>query len=66
VQLLVAMEKSGAGIVGNEINLALLVTAQHNHVLHDTSSLRSREIRKLKAVTMKMEGMNVVAGIAHP
>jgi hypothetical protein len=27
------MEKSEAGIVGNEINLALLITAQHNHVL---------------------------------
>ena len=66
MQLLVAMEKSEAGIVGNEINLALLITAQHNHVLHDAGSLRSREIRKLKAVTIKMEGMNVVAGIAHP
>jgi phosphoribosylanthranilate isomerase len=66
VQLLVAVEESEAGIVGNEIDLALLIAAQHDHVLHDAGGLRSREISKLKAVTMKMDGMNVVAGIAHP
>jgi hypothetical protein len=32
VQLLVAVEESKAGIVGNEVNLRLLVATQHRHV----------------------------------
>ena len=66
VQLLVAVEESKAGIVGNEVNLQLLVAAKHDHVLHDAGSFHSREISKLKAMAMKMYGMNVVTGVAHP
>ena len=66
VQLLVAMEESEAGVVGNEIDFRLLVAAQHDHVLNDAGSFRSRKISKLKAMTMEMDGMNVVTGVAHP
>ena len=44
VQLLVAVEESEAGIVRNKVNLQLLVSAQHDHVLYDAGGLRSREI----------------------
>ena len=56
MQLLVTMEESEAGIVGNEIDLALLIAAQHDHVFDDAGGFFSREISKLKAVTMKMPG----------
>ena len=53
VQLLVTVEKSQAKvIVGNEVDLASLITAQHNDILHHAGGFRSREVAQLKAVTM--------------
>jgi hypothetical protein len=66
VQLLMAVEESKAGIVGNKVNLQLLVASEHDHVLHDAGGFRCREIGQFKAVPMEMDGMNVVTGVAHP
>ena len=66
VQLLVAVEESKPGIVGNEVNLQLLIAAQHHHVLYYTGGFPPREIGKLKAVAMKMDWMDVVTRVAHP
>ena len=66
VQLLVTVEESKTGMIGNEVNLQLLIAAQHDHVLHDARGFRSCEISELKAVAMKMNRMNVVTGVAHP
>ena len=60
------VEESKTGIVGNEVNLHLLVSAEHGYVLHDARSFRSCQIRELKTVAMKMYRMNIITGVAHP
>jgi hypothetical protein len=45
------VEKREAGIIGNEVDLALLVTAKHNNVFH-AGGFRSREVGQFKAVTV--------------
>ena len=66
VQLLVTVEESKTGMIGNEVNLQLLVAPQHDDILHDARGFRSCEISELKAVAMEMNRMNVVTGVAHP
>ena len=43
MKLLVAVEQSEAGIVGNEINFRFLVTSEHNHVFENASGGRATE-----------------------
>jgi hypothetical protein len=65
VQLLVAVEESEARIISDKVNVVLLVATQHDHVFYDSGCCCSREISKLKAVAMKMNGMNIIASVAH-
>src|SRR4029077_13497684 len=66
VYLLMAMEKSETGIVGNKVDFVSLVDPEADDILHDTGRGDSGELSELKAVAMKMDRMNVVAGVAHP
>ena len=66
VQLLVTVEESKTGMIGDEVNLQLLIAAQHDHILHDARGFCSCEVSELKAVAMEMNRMNVVTGVAHP
>lgn len=61
-----AMEKSETGIVGNKVDFVSLVDPEVDDILHDTGRGESGELSELKAVPMKMDRMNVVAGVAHP
>ena len=65
VHLLMAVEKSETGIVGNKVDFVDLVDPEHHNILHDTGRGDSGEISELKAVAMKMDRMNVVAVVAH-
>ena len=65
VQLLVAVEKCETRVIRNKIDVYLLKTAQHHNVLNDSSGICSGEIGQLKAMTMKVYGMNIVTGVAQ-
>ena len=66
MQLLMTMEQSRARIVGEEVNFCFLVAAQHQYVLQHTSGWLAGQLRQLKTVPVQMDGMNIVAGVAHP
>jgi len=65
VELLMAMEESQAWIIGNKINLHLLIAAQHHYVLQNPGGVSARQICKFEAVAMKVDRMDVVTGVAH-
>jgi hypothetical protein len=65
VQLLMTMEQRKTGIVGHEVDFINLIAAQHDDVFQDTRRGSFGEIRELEAVPVKMDGMDVVTGVAH-
>src|SRR5580704_13429786 len=66
MQLLVAMKEGEPWIVGGEVDLCFLITAHHDHVLHNPGSWLSSDSGQFKGMAMQMDGMDVIAGIAHP
>src|ERR1700686_1068317 len=66
VQLLMAMEQREAGIIRREIHFDFLIAAHHDHVFHHPGARYSSNLGKLKTVTVQMDGMDIVAGVAHP
>src|ERR1700693_1283339 len=66
VQLLMAVKQGPAGVVGNEVDLDFLIPAEHRDILHDAGGDFPRDPDQLAAVAMQVDGVNVVAGIAHP
>src|SRR4029077_16845316 len=65
VQLLVAVQQSQSRIVGHKPNRRLLVAPQHHHVLENSSARLVSQAGEFKAVPVQMDGMDIVAGIAH-
>ena len=65
VQLLVAVEEGEAGVVGDEVDLDLLVAADHHNVLHDAGGRLAGDRCELEAVAMQVNGVDIVAGVAH-
>src|SRR5215469_2404041 len=65
VQLLMAVKQSHAWIVGYKVHLGFLVAAQHDNIFEHTGGRFSRQPRQLKAVSVKMDGVNIVTGISH-
>jgi len=61
VELLVAMEKREAGIVGDEINFELLVAAEHDNVFADARGRSAGDLRELEGVAVEMDRVDVVA-----
>ena len=65
MQLLVAVKERKAGIIRDKVDIDMLVTADHNDILHHARGRLSRNAGDFKTVPVKMDGMNIVAGIAH-
>src|SRR5579872_4318614 len=65
VQLLMTVEQGFARIVGHEIDFYLLIAAEHDDILDDTRRRLAREAGQLETVAVQMNGMYVVAGVAH-
>src|ERR1700733_3027112 len=65
MELLVAMKQRHAGIVGDKIHFRLLIAAQHHYIFHYAGRRFSRQLHKLETVPVQMDGMDVVAGVAH-
>jgi hypothetical protein len=65
VELLVAVKQREAGIVGDEVEFDFLVSAQHHHVFHHARCRQSGQAGRFEAVTMEVNGMNVIAGVAR-
>src|SRR5271165_2021484 len=65
VELLVAMEKREARVVRSKADFHLLVSADHYDIFHYAPQRFPRNSSELEGVTMKMDGMNIVAGVAH-
>jgi len=66
VQLLVAMKKGQPRIVGNEIDFCFLITSQHEHIFECSGRGLSRDPGELETVPVKMNWVNVIAGVTHP
>src|SRR3954453_10521559 len=58
-------DESRAGIVGTEIDLSLLIAAQHDHVLEHTTRRFVRYPRQFEAVSVQVDRVNVITLIAH-
>lgn len=65
VELLMTMKQSQLWIVGDKIHFSLLITADHYDILHYTCSRLADELGQFEAMPVKMDGVDVVAGIAH-
>src|SRR6516225_7542442 len=65
VQLLMAVEESEAGVVGYEGDFDLLIATQHDDIFEDSGGRLTCELVQFEAVAVKVDGMNVVASIAH-
>src|ERR1700677_3020391 len=59
------MEERESGIIGDKVYFILLIAAKHHNVFHYASGGRPGEVSQLEGVTMKMDGVNVIAGVAH-
>src|SRR6185437_5754596 len=51
--------------VGDEIEIVPLVSADHHHILPDASGWSSGNVAQLKNVAMQMDGMDIIARVAH-
>ena len=60
------MEEGEPWIVGEEIYFKLLIAADHNNVFQNAARRLASNTRELEAVTMQMNGVDVVTRIPHP
>ena len=65
VQLLVTVEKRQPWIVGDKIERRFLESAEHENVLDHPGGGLPADLRQLEAVPMKMQRMDVIAGVAE-
>ena len=66
-KLLMTMEKGQPRIVGNEVELQFLIPAEHHDVFHDARPSAGHAIRRqLERVSVEVQRMDVVAGVAKP
>src|SRR6185437_4925196 len=65
VKLLVAVEQRQPRIIGYEIDRDLLVAIHHHHVLHYACVGYARDAGQFEDVAGQVDGMNVIAGVAH-
>jgi len=64
VQLLMTMKQCVARIVSHKIDLYFLVTTEHYDVLDDAGRRSFRHAREFETMSVEMELVDVVAGIA--
>src|SRR5215813_10793973 len=60
-----AMKQRQTRVVGNEVDLRLLIASQHHDILENSGCGLSKDFREFEAVAVQMDGMDVIAGIAH-
>ena len=60
-----AVKQREAGIVRDKIHFNFLIPADHDHIFHHARSANSGKLGQFEAVAMKVNRMNIVAGIAH-
>src|SRR5713226_10418141 len=60
------MKQGQAGIVGCKVYFDFLISTDHDDILHDASTRYSRQLGEFETMPVKMDRMNVVAGIVHP
>src|SRR5689334_6163613 len=65
VKLLVTVKQREARIVCREVYFDLLISPDHNHIFHHARTRLPGELGEFKTVSVKMDRVNVVAGIAH-
>src|SRR5271157_921402 len=65
MQLLMTVEQREAGIIRHKVDLHLLVAADHDNILDDTGRWLPSHTCQFETVTMKVDRMDVVAGVAH-
>jgi hypothetical protein len=59
VKLLMAVEQSWARVIGKEIDLSLLVAAQHDHILDHAARWLAGDPCQLEAVSVQVDRMDV-------
>src|ERR1051325_8164472 len=65
VKLLMTVKECEPGIIGNEVDLRLLIPSEHHHVFVNSCCALSGDFREFEAVPVKMDGMDIVARVAH-
>ena len=60
-----AMEECQAGVIGHKIHMDFLVASDHRDILPYSRRGVCCGVGQLKAVTVKVEGMDVIAGVTH-
>ena len=60
-----AVEQRQAWIVRNEIDFRFLVTSEHHDIFPYPRCRLSCEAGQFKAVTVEVDGMDVITGVAH-
>src|SRR5271157_6649462 len=65
VELLVAMKKRESGIIRCKADFHFLVSADHHNVFHHPRQRFPGNPGELERVTMKMDGRNIIASVAH-
>ena len=65
VQLLMAMKERQPGIVRREINIDLLIAADHHDIFHHPESLLPVYLSQFETVAMKVNRVNIVSRILH-
>ena len=59
------MKQCKPGIVRREIDIDLLIAADHHDIFHHARSHLAGYLTQFETVAMKMDGMNIVTRIVH-
>lgn len=59
------MKEGHARIVGDEVDFHVLIATEHDNVFENSGAGFAENPGEFEAVPVKMDGMNIVAGIAH-
>ena len=65
VELLVTMEQCEARVVSHRVHMDLLVASDHHDIFQYSRCWLSREASEFKAVTVKVDWMDVIARVTH-
>lgn len=60
-----AVKESAAGIVGGEIDGEFLIAADHDDIFDHARGGLARDGGEFKTVAVEMDGVDIVAGVAH-
>ncbi len=66
MQLLMAVEQGHPRIIRHKLDLRFLVASEHDDVFENSRRRLAEDLCEFEAVAMKVNGMDVITGIAHP